>query len=168
MRGALPALLFLAAMPLCADADTSPQNSSNKPASFDEIVVVATKRETGIRDVAADVTVLDDAFLESTLSTSLADTFRFVPGVTHDEARLDQISELAHDRVDRWLEFVDQAEPVPQERRAQLAADDLARRRNIAERDPANVMGVRFFGEELTDRLVRSLWGGDRELPRPT
>ena len=65
------------------------------------------------------------------------------------------------------MAFVDAAEPVPEERRAQLAADDLTRRRNIAERDPANIMAVRFFGEELTDRLVRALWGGDRQLPRP-
>ncbi len=41
------------------------------------------------------------------------------------------------------------------------------RRKTIAERDPANIMAVRFFGQELTDRLVRALWGGDRELPRP-
>ena len=83
------------------------------------------------------------------------------------EARLDQISELAHRRVDQWLAFVDAAEPVSEERRAQLATDDLTRRRNIAERDPANIMAVRFFGDELTDRLVRALWGGDRQLPRP-
>lgn len=89
------------------------------------------------------------------------------PGITHDEARLEQVRELAHRRVDQWLGWVDEAEPVPAERRDQLAADDLARRRNIAERDPANVMAVRFFGEEMTDRLVRALWGGDRVLPRP-
>ena len=83
------------------------------------------------------------------------------------EARLAQIRSLAHDRLDRWLRHVDEAEPVPSERCAGLAARDLARRRNIAERDPANVMGVRFFGEETTDRLVRALWGGDRLLPRP-
>lgn len=89
------------------------------------------------------------------------------PGTVWDEDRLNQISELAHKRVDAWLAHVDAAEPVAPERREQLAADDLARRRNIAERDPANVMAVRFFGEELTDRLVRALWGGDRDLPRP-
>ena len=77
------------------------------------------------------------------------------------------MSELAHRRLDQWLQWVAEAEPVPRERRQQLAADDLARRRNIAERDPANIMGVRFFGEEMTDRLVRALWGGDRVLPRP-
>lgn len=81
--------------------------------------------------------------------------------------RLAQIRELAHDRLDRWLRHVEEAEPTRPERRALLASDDLTRRRNIAERDPANVMGVRFFGEEMTDRLVRALWGGDRLLGRP-
>ena len=89
------------------------------------------------------------------------------PGSVFDEARLEQIRELAHKRVDTWLGWVDEADPVPEAERAQLAADDLTRRRNIAERDPANIMAVRFFGEELTDRLVRALWGGDRVLPRP-
>ena len=83
------------------------------------------------------------------------------------EARLGQIRDLAHDRLDRWLRYVDEAEPVEVDRRPMLAANDLTRRRNIAERDPANVMSVRFFGEEMTDRLVRALWGGDRVLPRP-
>ena len=81
--------------------------------------------------------------------------------------RLEQIRSLAHDRLDRWLAHVDGAEPTDPDRRAALAAEDLARRRNIAERDPANVMGVRFFGQEMTDRLVRALWGGGRRLPRP-
>lgn len=82
--------------------------------------------------------------------------------------RLDQIRELVHDRVDRWLGYVDEAVPVPEDRRAQLAADDLARRRTLAERDPANIMAVRFFGEELTGSLVRARWGGDRQIPRPS
>jgi hypothetical protein len=77
------------------------------------------------------------------------------------------VRRLTHEHVDRWLAWVDEAEPVPAAQRAALAENDLAMRRNIAERDPANVMGVRFFGQETTDRLVRGLWGGDRELPRP-
>ena len=31
----------------------------------------------------------------------------------------------------------------------------------------ANVLGVEFYGAELTEKLVRMLWGGDRDLPRP-
>ena len=48
-----------------------------------------------------------------------------------------------------------------------LAERDLAVRRNVAELDPANEMAVRYFGQEQTDALVRTLWGGDRRIPRP-
>ncbi len=53
-------------------------------ATVDELVVVATKRATSIRDVAADVTVIDTAELQATLSTSLSDALRYVPGVSHE------------------------------------------------------------------------------------
>ncbi|OPC79667.1 oxidoreductase [Embleya scabrispora] len=80
---------------------------------------------------------------------------------------IDLVSRLTHAHVDRWLGWVDRAPRVPDGERAELAARDLAMRRNIAERDPANVMGVRYFGQDTTDRLVRALWGGDRRLRRP-
>jgi hypothetical protein len=83
------------------------------------------------------------------------------------DERIAFVRSLAHEMLDRWLKWVDDAEPVPVEERAALAARDLAIRRNIAERDPANIVGERLFGKELTDRLVRNLWGGDRVLPRP-
>lgn len=83
------------------------------------------------------------------------------------QANIDAVREVLHTRVDQWLRWVDEAEAVPEEERAALAERDLAIRRNIADRDPANVMGVRLFGQETTDRLVRGLWGGDRVLPRP-
>lgn len=76
------------------------------------------------------------------------------------------VSELAERHLDRWMTWVDEADEVPAEERAELAANDELTRRNIAERDPANDMGERFFGPEMTDRLVRTLWGGDRTLPR--
>jgi hypothetical protein len=75
--------------------------------------------------------------------------------------------DLAHSMLDRWLKWVDEAEPTPPGERAALAARDLVIRRNIAERDPANVVGERLFGKVLADRLVRNLWGGDRVNPRP-
>ncbi|MFE9581521.1 oxidoreductase [Nocardia sp. NPDC006044] len=77
------------------------------------------------------------------------------------------VAELLTARVEQWLGWVDAAEPVPAGQRAALADRDLAIRRNIAERDPANVMGERMFGPDVTQRLVRALWGGDRVLPRP-
>jgi hypothetical protein len=84
-----------------------------------------------------------------------------------DQRMTDLVTELAEEHLDRWLRWVDEAEPVPVEERPALAAADEAIRRNIAERDPANVMGDRFFGPETTQRLVRALWGGDRVLARP-
>jgi len=101
-------------------------------------------------------------FIRSSLSPT-AQCYSF----PRSERHLDLVRRLTHEHVDRWLRWVDEAEPVPESERAALAAGDLAIRRNIAERDPANVLGVRFFGQETTDRLVRGLWGGDRELPRP-
>ncbi len=85
-----------------------------------------------------------------------------------DERHIELVRRLMHEQVDRWLGWVDAAEPVTTEERETLAASDLAIRRNIVERDPANVMAVRYFGEQVTDRLVRALWGGDRSLPRPS
>jgi hypothetical protein len=84
-----------------------------------------------------------------------------------DDQMTELATELAERALDRWLAWVDEAEEVPLDERAALAESDLATRRNIAERDPANDMGDRFFGREMTDKLVRALWGGDRELPRP-
>ncbi|WP_216893105.1 oxidoreductase [Nocardia alni] len=80
---------------------------------------------------------------------------------------LDTVAGILTTRVEQWLGWVDEAEPVPAQERAALAERDLTVRSNIAERDPANVMGERMFGADLTRRLVRGLWGGDRELPRP-
>lgn len=83
-----------------------------------------------------------------------------------DERTTALVSELAEEHLERWLGWVDAAPRVPVEEQAALAAADEATRRNIAERDPANVMGERYFGADMTDRLVRALWGGDRVLPR--
>jgi len=80
------AFAFLLGLALPAQAETVTGATARQALAFDEVVVVATKRETDIRDVAADVTVLDSAELQAILSTSLADAFRFVPGVTHESS----------------------------------------------------------------------------------
>jgi hypothetical protein len=84
-----------------------------------------------------------------------------------EELALATVTELAHKHLDRWLRWVDEAPVVPEDERPALRERDETIRRNIAERDPANVMGVRYFGEQMTDDLVRTLWGGGRALPRP-
>ena len=109
-----------------------------------------------------------DTFVSRALHVreSLTDTAHVFSVADHDLA-LRTIPELAHERIDRWLQWVDEAPAVPEDERAALRARDEAVRKNIAERDPANNMGVRYFGEEMTADLVRALWGGDRQLPRP-
>lgn len=109
-----------------------------------------------------------DVFVSRALHVreSLTDTAHVFSCADHDLA-LPLVTELAHARLDRWLQWVDEAPEVPEPERAALRERDEAVRRNIAERDPANVMGVRYFGEEMTADLVRALWGGDRALPRP-
>ncbi len=79
-----------------------------------------------------------------------------------------RICELADLRIDQWFSFLDEASPTPLDDRAALARRDLEMRRNIAVRDPANTLAERFYGPELTERLVRSLWGADRHIERPS
>jgi len=78
-------LLVWAAAPL-AFAETAPLDAPDKSTAFDEVVVVATKHATRIRDIAADVTIISSADLQATLSTSLSDAFRYIPGVTHESS----------------------------------------------------------------------------------
>lgn len=96
---------------------------------------------------------------------SLTDTAYCYSGEPSDE-HVELITGLAHRHVDRWLGWLEDPEAVDPADRPALAARDIAFRRNVAELDPANVMGVRYFGEEMTAKLVRMLWGGDRSLPR--
>lgn len=81
MRDTMAVIVALAA---AWPAGAAAADSRSADSTLDEIVVVATKRATSIRDVAADVTVLKSADLQATLSTSLADAFRFVPGISHE------------------------------------------------------------------------------------
>ena len=73
--------------------------------------------------------------------------------------------ELISDRTfEQWL---DEGDPVPASERAALAARDLHIRRTIAERDPANILATKLYGEAMKDELVEALWGKNRQLPRP-
>ncbi len=88
-------------------------------------------------------------------------------GAEVNDANMAVIREAAHIHLDNWLELVDAAEPTPDAERAELAERDLLIRRTITERDPANVVVDKLFTPELGRRLVRQLWGGDRQLARP-
>lgn len=93
--------------------------------------------------------------------TALCYTCKYTP------ENMAQVKSAAHQMMDQWIAWLDEGDPVPEEERPALAERDLFYRRTIAERDPANILGERMFGKDLAERLVRSLWGGDRQLPRP-
>ncbi|GJM42274.1 MAG: hypothetical protein DHS20C20_25560 [Ardenticatenaceae bacterium] len=76
------------------------------------------------------------------------------------------IRETAHEMLDRWIGWFDDAAPVPEADRPALAARDLYMRQTICERDPANAIADRLFGEANAAELVQTLWGGNRTLPR--
>ncbi|MBT8103316.1 MAG: TonB-dependent hemoglobin/transferrin/lactoferrin family receptor [Gammaproteobacteria bacterium] len=60
--------------------------SGDSDAPVDQIVVVAHKDERSIREIAANVTVLSRSDLSNDLATSIADVFRYVPGVDYEAA----------------------------------------------------------------------------------
>ncbi|WP_420630139.1 red chlorophyll catabolite reductase [Candidatus Leptofilum sp.] len=86
--------------------------------------------------------------------------------VTPNDETLTLIRETAHEMLDRWLDWFDDAEPVPEAQRPALAARDLYMRQTICERDPANAIADRLFGKAMADELVKTLWGGNRTLKR--
>lgn len=53
---------------------------------LDQIVVVAHKDERSIRDIAANVTVLSRSALNDDLATTIADVFRYLPGIDSEGA----------------------------------------------------------------------------------
>jgi hypothetical protein len=73
-----------------------------------------------------------------------------------------RVRALAREHVGRWLEWVRDAEAVPEDRWAALATRDRRLRRDIAERDPANAVAAKLLGEEQTARLAGALWGATR------
>lgn len=76
----LAAGVFLCAAPPALAEDVDPSEP------VDQIVVVAHKDERSVREIAANVTVLSRAELNSELATSIGDVFRYVPGVDYEAA----------------------------------------------------------------------------------
>lgn len=111
-----------------------------------------------------DVSVFTSRSLEVRAALSPTAFLYLMPRT--DES-VDLIRDVSHFGLDLWLRWLDEAPPVPVAEREALAARDLAYRRNLVERDPANGVVERALGKEMADSLVRALWGGDRELARP-
>ena len=114
-------------------------------------------------DPTASAFVSQDTYTRAGVSQSA-----FCSVFPSNDASIERICALADLRLDQWFSFLDEAEPTPDGDRPALAERDLTMRRNVAERDPANSLAERFYGPELTERLIRALWGGDRQIERPS
>lgn len=65
--------------------------------------------------------------------------------------------------VHTWVKMVQEAQPIAEERRPAIAWRDHVLRKTIVEKDPANVLADRMLGAPMRERLVRILWGAERE-----
>ncbi len=82
----LPVAFIAAGIFLLSASPTRAADDSIDDAPIDQIVVVAHKDERSVRDIAANVTVLSRADLHNELSTSLAEMFRYIPGIDYEAA----------------------------------------------------------------------------------
>ena len=80
MRKFLILPIVLLALPSMADQ----AQSTTTP--LDEIVVVASKIERPVSQVASKVTVISDKELDAILANSVADALQYVPGVNYESA----------------------------------------------------------------------------------
>jgi red chlorophyll catabolite reductase (RCC reductase) len=128
------------------------------------------KYYTAVNDEFLDLQEDDrfNPFISRNLYTRVAMTPTAV-GYTakNDPAVIEKVKGIAFDRLDRWLAWVDEAPKTPMaDRQGILERDELVRR-NICERDPANNLGDKLFGKGSAEKMVETLWGGRRTLPRP-
>jgi hypothetical protein len=82
----------------------------------------------------------------------------YTSSATNEKVNL--VSTLANEMLERWLTWIDEAEPVSEDARPALASRDLFIRRSSAELDPGNKLAEQMFGKKLTDKVVQGLWGG--------
>ena len=72
------------------------------------------------------------------------------------------LREAVRDRVDTWLQWVRDAEPVPVEERAALRERDHMVRKYGYTMDPMNELSKKFLGEQRVNELVATRAGLDQ------
>ena len=79
-----------------------------------------------------------------------------------EDRNIDKLEAYATGFVDRWMGFLDAAEPVPQDQRPALQAYDHKLRALGYERDPMNKLAVQVFGADRVDNMIRMRKGQDQ------
>ena len=86
MKNILKAVLGFGAALFVMGASAAQSGADAADEPIDQIVVVASKSERSIRDVAANVTVLSQEDLGIEIPTSIADALRYTPGIDYEGA----------------------------------------------------------------------------------
>lgn len=97
------------------------------------------------------------SFIRSSLSPCV------LAGVVPLEFFKEHVEQHLWDAYQYWIELMENAQPAPESKRAELKARDTLIRNNIVELDPANPIAVRLVGQKMADRLERILSGNERE-----
>jgi hypothetical protein len=71
-----------------------------------------------------------------------------------DDAHIDVCERYLEDFVGRWFAWLDEAEPVPEDRRVAQQAHDYTVRELGYRTDPMNVLAVRGFGQTEFERML--------------
>ncbi len=79
-----------------------------------------------------------------------------------NEDVLDVLEERVNGRFDRWLGFVDSAEPVPDDERPQLQARDHFLREHIYRLDPMNALAANFMDAAMVEQLIGARYGAEQ------
>jgi len=80
----LYSVLLILLSGLAIAAPQSDARDAEDDRSIDEIVVVAHKVERSVRDIAANVTIVSREDLSANLSATVADVFRYSPGIDYE------------------------------------------------------------------------------------
>lgn len=75
------------------------------------------------------------------------------------EGSLALVSQLAHQRLDQWLAWLEEPEFTPEAEIEAIARRDYQIRLACGQRDPANPIGEKLLGKETAVQLLEGLWG---------
>lgn len=78
---AAPVIVCIGSTSLAQDA---PESDATLQEPIDQIVVVANRSERSVREIAANVTVVSRENISANLATSIADVFRYSPGIDYE------------------------------------------------------------------------------------
>lgn len=80
-----------------------------------------------------------------------------------NDENIDTLEAYAYKSLDRWFKWLDEAEAVPVEKRAELQKYDHTVRRLGYEKDPMNKLAVQVFGEDKVEEMI-SLRMGEHQM----